>query len=201
MHEYKNDGDGPVSNMSESSKQNESKGLGLKRVIWTAEYDGIKYKTLPDYDLEMAENYDLKMAEQARKTRTNAEPVKMTETAPLNDPPSPNRSKVAETPTTPVDRIYAKLGNFATYIIHIVISTSEMCMSFTDRRAPAPINTGSQGSSTTTTTTTSSSSAPAPAPAPVNNSNSNVSNWLNSSNNTGDKAWEKDYQEKYHSDK
>ncbi|CAB4375794.1 unnamed protein product [Rhizophagus irregularis] len=140
MHEYKNDGDGPVSNMSESSKQNESKGLGLsvsmvvctfvdesirrniaasihitfidskdlekhdnfyeyiaefgfeyiiplgnsleevelklksnrlERVIWTAEYDGIKYKTLPDYDLEMAENYDLKMAEQARKTRTN----------------------------------------------------------------------------------------------------------------------------------
>jgi hypothetical protein len=65
----------------------------LDRVIWTAEYDGIKYKALPgmfkciiimgvkrcyffinffsDYDLEMAENYDLKMAEQARKTRTN----------------------------------------------------------------------------------------------------------------------------------
>ncbi|PKY52407.1 hypothetical protein RhiirA4_425250 [Rhizophagus irregularis] len=71
MHEHKNGGDGPVSNISESSEQNESEGLGLNRVIWTAEYDGIKYKALPDYDLEMAENYDLKMAEQARKTRTN----------------------------------------------------------------------------------------------------------------------------------
>ncbi|CAG8720985.1 uncharacterized protein OCT59_018553 [Rhizophagus irregularis] len=148
MHEYKNDSDGPVSNISESSEQNESEGLGLSvsmivctfvdesirhniaasihitlidskdlekhdnfyeyiaefgfeyiiqemqlaiwplgnsleevelklksnrldRVIWTVEYDGIKYKALPDYDLEMAENYDLKMAEQARKTRTN----------------------------------------------------------------------------------------------------------------------------------
>ncbi|PKC01744.1 hypothetical protein RhiirA5_381489 [Rhizophagus irregularis] len=29
MHEYKNDGDGLVSNMSESSEQNESEGLGL----------------------------------------------------------------------------------------------------------------------------------------------------------------------------
>ncbi|CAB4466891.1 unnamed protein product [Rhizophagus irregularis] len=84
-YEHKNGGDGPVCTISESSRRNESEGLGLgnsleevesrlksnkqiNRVVWTAEYDGVKYQALPDYDVEAAER--AQRAERARKTKT-----------------------------------------------------------------------------------------------------------------------------------
>ncbi|GBC13970.2 hypothetical protein GLOIN_2v1477433 [Rhizophagus irregularis DAOM 181602=DAOM 197198] len=40
----------------------------IDRVVWTAEYDGVKYQALPDYDVEAAER--AQRAERARKTKT-----------------------------------------------------------------------------------------------------------------------------------
>ncbi|PKY18944.1 hypothetical protein RhiirB3_493077 [Rhizophagus irregularis] len=65
-------------------------------------------KTIYREDRKNKENQNLE------PEKKKVEPVKITETALLNDPLSPIRSKVAETPMMPVDRIYAELGNFAT---------------------------------------------------------------------------------------
>ncbi|PKC01364.1 hypothetical protein RhiirA5_381785 [Rhizophagus irregularis] len=65
-------------------------------------------KTIYREDRKNKENQNLE------PEKKKVEPVKITETALLNDPLSPIRSKVAETPMMPVDRIYAELENFAT---------------------------------------------------------------------------------------
>ncbi|CAB4405372.1 unnamed protein product [Rhizophagus irregularis] len=61
----------PIAEFGDSLEEVESRlksNKQIDRVVWTAEYDGVKYQALPDYDVEAAER--AQRAERARKTKT-----------------------------------------------------------------------------------------------------------------------------------